>query len=166
MKKFTTEDVYKFLPHRPPFLFVDEIIDLDCPADPNFERKLDIKEVVGSKIKGRFKITDDLEILKGHFPGNPILPGVVQVEMMAQTACFLNYLLFEKDISLEDMNFDIRLVGVDKARFRKPILPGMELEVRVEVIKVRGGFSNYVGEIYCGEDLLCDASILANFVKK
>ncbi len=165
MKKFTTQDVYTFLPHRPPFLFVDEIVTIDCPVDPDLDKKLEAKEIVGSKIHAKFKVTDSLEILKGHFPGSPILPGVVQIEMMAQTACFLNYLLFEKDIPLSEIKFDIRLLGVDKARFRKAILPGMELDIFIEATKIRGAYSYYAGVIKCGNDVVCDGEILAHFTK-
>ena len=93
------KQVVEFLPHRDPFLFIDSVSEVDtsgCESQTEFK---EAKDLVGAKVTAQFEIKDELEILKGHFPGNPILPGVVQVEMMAQASAFLSVPLVGTDMA-------------------------------------------------------------------
>ena len=95
------------MPHRYPFLLVDKIIDFDSET----------KTVVGIK-----NVTMNEEFFQGHFPGNPVMPGVLITESMAQTACML--------ILQEEPNWENKLVlfqGIKNAKFRKPVVPGDQL---------------------------------------
>lgn len=152
------EQVLGFLPHRDPFLFVDSIKEIDTSACEAEEIKQP-KDLVGAKVVAEFEIRDDLEILKGHFPGNPILPGVVQVEMMAQASAFLSVPLIGTDIS--DSNVETLLLSVDKAKFRKPLLPGMKLEITAQISKVRGLMASYEGEIFADGNKIAEATLMA-----
>ncbi len=143
---YDKEKVLEFLPHRPPFLFVDSIKEIKIPEGAKgFIDKINSKNFVGSYAIGDFRVREDLEILKGHFPGNPILPGVIQVEMGGQVCPFIFRKAFEDTIHLYDL--DVALLGVDKTRFRKPIIPGMNLRFRGELVKARGAYMNFKCEI-------------------
>jgi 3-hydroxyacyl-[acyl-carrier-protein] dehydratase len=84
---FDQEAVKEFLPHRDPFLFVDQVNDIKLKEGVG-EENLTVKEVQGASVLATFFTREDHPIFAGHFPGNPILPGVVQVEMMAQASSF------------------------------------------------------------------------------
>ena len=152
------EQVLNFLPHRDPFLFIDSVKEVDLSACQSSEIK-EPKDLVGAKVVAEFEIREDLEILKGHFPGNPILPGVVQVEMMAQASAFLSIPLVGSDLS--GVNVETLLLSVDKAKFRKPLIPGMKLEIVATIGKVRGLMASYEGEIYCEGAKISEASLMA-----
>jgi 3-hydroxyacyl-[acyl-carrier-protein] dehydratase len=76
---FNKQEVLDFLPHRKPFLFVDTVESVTVDPKVLESEKVESKDLVGSKVVAHFHVGEDLEILKGHFPGNPILPGVIQV---------------------------------------------------------------------------------------
>lgn len=154
--------VMKFLPHRDPFLFLDSIEEITYPDNLKDLSVYTLKQIVGGKVVGHFSVTDDLKILEGHFPGNPILPGVVQLEIMAQASTFINLKVLKEE-ELSTANIDVALLGVDKARFRKPIVPGMKLTVKSECTKVRGSFLGYYCEIFHEGQLVSQADILASF---
>ena len=89
--------VMKFLPHRDPFLFIDSVKDVTLPENLRGEKgPFTPAQLVGGKAICNFKVDNTVKVLEGHFPGNPILPGVVQVEMMAQAATFLCMVIMEK----------------------------------------------------------------------
>lgn len=152
------EQVLEFLPHRDPFLFVDTVESVDLKGCETQEPK-EPKDLVGAVVTAHFNVPKDLEILKGHFPGNPILPGVVQVEMMAQASAFLSVPLIGTDVS--DINVETLLLAVDKSKFRRPILPDMKLEIKAKLSKVRGMIANYEGEIFCEGAKVAEATIMA-----
>ena len=104
------------LPHRYPFLLVDRVLEVEP----------------GKKIVARKNVTFNEPYFTGHFPGNPIMPGVLQLEMMAQAACVMFLLL------PEFTGWEPRFGGLEKVRFRRPVVPGDVLEVTVETIKTRG----------------------------
>ena len=153
------KQVLDFLPHRAPFLFIDSVKEVDLSG---CEKKGEVKEpkdLIGARVVAEFHIREDLEILKGHFPGNPILPGVVQVEMMAQASAFLSVPLIGDDPA--DYNVETLLLAVDKSKFRKPLLPGMKLEIQATLSKVRGTIANYDGAIFCEGAKISEATIMA-----
>lgn len=110
------EQIMEIIPHRDPFLLIDEIIEME----------------VGVKVKARKYIKEDEFWFKGHFPEYPITPGVLIIEMLAQVGavCMLSMPEYKGKIGL--------FGGIDKAKFRKQVLPGDVLELEVEIIRQRG----------------------------
>ncbi len=153
------EQVINFLPHRPPFLFVDSVKELILPDGLKEKENVTNKDLVGSKVIANFKVTEELEILAGHFPGNPILPGVVHVEMMAQASAFVSLGL--KKSEDEDMQVETLLLGVEATKFRKPALPGMNLEIHATLENCRGSMAQYSCYIMCDGQKLSEAKFLA-----
>lgn len=118
--------IQKMLPHRYPFLFIDRVLSWE-PQQSIHARKL-------------VSISDP--ILQGHFPGNPIVPGVVQVEAMAQAAALLAQLsgVFDPDTQL------CLFMGIQEAKFRGPVVPGDVLDIEVKALRV-GRIGKFSGEI-------------------
>ncbi len=108
------EEIKKILPHREPMLLVDEV------------------ELIDGKAHGKCHIRGDEYFLQGHFPGNPVVPGVIQCEMMAQSACVL---LLEEAQGKTPM-----FTGLDKVKFRGQVKPGDTLETECELLRQRGAF--------------------------
>ncbi len=114
-----TAGIMKYLPHRPPFLMVDAILEIER-----------LKRIVGVK-----SVSINESYFQGHFPGKPIMPGVLIIEGMAQTGGLL--------LLLEIPDRDKKLLyfaAVDEARFRRPVLPGDQLRMEVTVLKYRPHF--------------------------
>lgn len=156
-----SERVKLFLPHRDPFLFVDSIDDIVIPGREEDIKNgvvLSPKELVGGHVIGKYRTRADHSIFAGHFPGNPILPGVVQVEMMAQISSFI---LLRAYPDAFNMNMEVALLGVDNSKFKKPVLPETDLTIKAVCTKVRGSFMAYDCECYSGDELVSQASILA-----
>lgn len=156
---FNHEEVLKFLPHRPPFLFVDTVESVEVDPEVLKKETITSKDLVGSKVVAHFEIREDLEILKGHFPGNPILPGVVQVEMMAQSSAFVSIAF--NNMEKEGVKVETLLLGVESCRFRKPILPGMKLEITAVMEKCRGPIAYYNCHITAAGEKVSEAKFLA-----
>jgi len=110
------EEIEKVIPHRDPFLLIDEIVELD----------------VGKKIVARKQIKADDFWFKGHFPEHPVVPGVLMIEMLAQAGAVA---MLSMDEHKGKIGF---LAGVDKAKFRRQVVPGDLLTLEVEIIKVKG----------------------------
>jgi 3-hydroxyacyl-[acyl-carrier-protein] dehydratase len=128
----------RILPHRYPFLLVDRVLEVEP----------------GVRIKAIKNVTVNEPHFTGHFPGNPIRPGVLQLEMMAQVAGISLLLCPEYEGRLA------LLAGIDKARFRRPVVPGDVLLVEVEVTKMRGPMGWIKGTASVEGKVVCEAEIV------
>lgn len=153
------KQVMDFLPHRDPFLFIDTVKDIILPKELKDKKgPFTPTQLIGGKVICNFKVDNTVKVLEGHFPGNPILPGVVQIEMMAQAASFLATYCKPN----ENAKIEVALLGVDSARFRKPIIPPMDLEIHATMTKVRGPIQMYDCSIYSNGDLMSQTSVMAS----
>jgi 3-hydroxyacyl-[acyl-carrier-protein] dehydratase len=122
-------------------LLVDRIVEVDVP-----------KRIVGLK-----NVTFNEPFFPGHFPGRPIMPGVLILEAMAQTGGVLAFLSLPEG----DRNREVFFAGIDKARFRRPVVPGDQMRMELEVIRQRKWVWGFSAKAYVGEDLVCEAEFLA-----
>ncbi len=132
------DDPVALLPHRPPFRFVDAVVSLEP----------------GSGVEARYRVTGDEPFLAGHFPGNPIFPGVLQLEALAQAGAIA---------LLSDERYAGKLPlfgGVTDVRFRRLVRPGDELTLRVEMerLSARGGWGSARATV--DGERCCDARLL------
>jgi 3-hydroxyacyl-[acyl-carrier-protein] dehydratase len=139
-------EIMELIPHRYPFLLVDRIVE--------FEPK---KRIVGIK-----NVTINEPFFQGHFPGHPIFPGALLIEAMAQVGCILMF----KSFDLSPKEYVVYFMGIDKARFRKPVRPGDTVRFVLEPTVIKSKLSKMKGEAFVGENLVCDAEIMAMIVRK
>ncbi|MCK5882141.1 MAG: beta-hydroxyacyl-ACP dehydratase [Bacteriovoracaceae bacterium] len=157
--KYSNEEVKQFIPHREPFLFVDSVESVIHPEIAEGKLALSAKELVGVKVITNYRTKKEHPIFEGHFPENPIFPGVCQVEMMAQACCFGVTKMLERPL---EANLEVALMGVDSAKFRKPVLPETDLRVEAVCIKVRGPVMSYEAKLFAGDELKSQCTILAS----
>ena len=155
-----TEQVMQILPHRDPFLFIDSVESVSIPGRTLAPGKIvDIKEIVDSVVVAHYRTKKDHAIFKGHFPDFPILPGVVQVEMMAQATSFVVYLIHKNPT---EMKMDVALLAITEAKFRKPVLPEMDLKLVTRVLKLRGPIITSECKLYHNDQLMSEATVMAS----
>ncbi|MCH9680345.1 MAG: 3-hydroxyacyl-ACP dehydratase FabZ [Deltaproteobacteria bacterium] len=133
--------IQEIIPHRFPFLFLDGVREFDEEGPSLIAVKL---------------VSMSDPILQGHFPGNPIVPGVVQVEAMAQAAVVLAHLTGHFDQSTHHCLF----LGIDKAKFRAPAVPGELLEIHVKAERL-GKIGKFSGQVRAGDELKSNATFTA-----
>jgi 3-hydroxyacyl-[acyl-carrier-protein] dehydratase len=138
-------EIQKILPHRYPFLLVDYIEELE-PG----------KRVVGIK-----NVTINEPFFPGHFPGTPVMPGVLVVEAMAQVGA----VMVLRDIPDRDKKL-VLFAGIDQARFRQPVVPGDQLRLVLEVIKMKSRHGKLRGEAFVRGKLVAEAEILSSIVDR
>ncbi len=131
-------DIQKLLPHRYPFLLVDRIIELE----PNVN-------AVGMK-----NVTINEPFFQGHFPDNPIMPGVLIIEAMAQVA---GILAFRSGV----MGNSVYFMSIEKAKFRKPVFPGDQLRFEVKVTHKRNNVWKFVGETFVDNKIVAESEFTA-----
>jgi len=144
---FDINQIQEMLPHRYPFLLVDRITD--------------VKK--GEEVEGYLNISITNQVFQGHFPGHPIYPGVLIIEGMAQTGAILPFTIMEKD-ELKDKV--VYFMSIDKAKFRKPVLPGDRLVYRVKTIKHRGKIWQLDAKAYVDDELVAEAELKAMIMDK
>ena len=138
MSKMTKKDIENIIPHRAPFLLIDEILEIEP----------------GKRIKGVKYVSEEEYYFKGHFPGNPIMPGVLQVETIAQAGAVAVLILPKNKGKL------VLFAGIDKARFKKMVKPGDELIIEVEIESFRRNIGKGKGKATVDGKLACAADIM------
>lgn len=136
-------EIMKILPHRYPFLMVDRISDGE-----------DGKSCIGLK-----NVTINEPFFQGHFPGHPVMPGVLIIEAMAQVAGIMAYLASDEATRAKVTYF----MAIDNARFRKPVFPGDQLRIEVTTTMKRRGIWGVAGKAFVGETLVTEADLKATF---
>ena len=138
-------EIKKIIPHRYPFLLVDRIIE--CDFD--------------SRIVGIKNVTADEPFFQGHFPEFPVMPGVLIIEALAQTACILGL----KILKLEGQG-SVFFTGIDRAKFRKPVVPGDQLRLELTKIKQRKSIFRFEGKAFVDDKLATECTIQAMMGKE
>lgn len=133
-------EIQALLPHRYPFLLVDRIKELEP------ERR-----IVGIK-----NVSVNEPFFQGHFPGRPVMPGVLIIEAMAQVGGVLAFKSFGPGVKLS-----VYLTGIDGAKFRKPVVPGDQLRFEVELVRKRAPFWKMEAKAYVDDDVVCEAEVTA-----
>jgi len=133
------KEIQNLLPHRYPFLLVDRIIDMQP----------------GVKAVGIKNVTINEEFFQGHFPGQPIMPGVLIIEALAQVAGLLAF------SSGANVGKSVYFMSIEKAKFRKPVIPGDQLRLEVNVLQHRGNVWKFSGNAVVEEKIAAEADFTA-----
>ena len=121
---------------------------------------LEFKGLVNSKILAHYETRRDHPIFKGHFPDHPILPGVVQIEMMAQAGAFTLVPALMSD--MDKSNIEVAFLSVTSAKFRAPIYPDMKLDIEAVCTRLRSPMISHQSKIFCAGELMSEASTLCS----
>lgn len=135
------EEIMRIIPHRYPFLLVDKVIDI-----------VKAESAVGIK-----NVTMNEPHFTGHFPNQPVMPGVLIIEAMAQTAA----ILVGKTLDLVDKNMSVYFMAIDGVKFRRMVVPGDQLHLRVTVTRPGGKVWKFHGEAFVGSEKACEADFTA-----
>ena len=136
--------IREIIPHRYPFLLVDRVTYIEP----------------GIKASAYKNVTANEPFFQGHFPGNPIMPGVLIIEALAQLGCIA--MLIKEEYKGKIGLF----AGIENARFKKPVIPGDKLELYVELLKLKGPIGKFKAEAKVDGQLACEAEILFAIVSK
>ena len=135
--------IMKILPHRYPFLLVDRIVELEH----------------GTRCVGIKNVTINEPFFPGHFPGHPVMPGVLIIEAMAQVAGIMAYLASDDETKKKVSYF----MAIDNAKFRRPVVPGDQLKIVITTTMNRRGIWGVDGKAYVDDKLVTEASLKATF---
>lgn len=147
MGELNINEILKLLPHRYPFVLIDRI--LSCEP--------------GVRIRGLKNVTINEQFFVGHFPNVPVMPGVLILEAMAQTTAILAFKTMEsRDLAL-DPNRIFYFAGVDNVRFKKPVVPGDQLEIEVQLIKIKSDVFKAAASVFVKDELVCSAELMGAY---
>jgi len=141
------KEIENLLPHREPMLLIDELVDI---------KKLKSATAIVIVKKDSF-------FVQGHFPGQPVMPGVLIVEAFGQAAAALTAYGIDKEVYENKL---VYLMGVEKARFRNPVIPECKLLLKIEAIRSHGRVWKYMGEAFVGDKKMADAQWSATIVDR
>jgi beta-hydroxyacyl-ACP dehydratase FabZ len=141
MPEIDIADIMRTLPHRYPFLLVDRVLECDGK-----------QRIVGLK-----NVTINEPFFQGHFPGNPVMPGVLQLEAIAQVGGILMNMMFKADGRIA------YFLAVDGARFRRIVRPGDQLKIEVVFQRARMGMCKLHGKVMVGEEVASEADIMFGY---
>lgn len=136
-------EILKLLPHRYPFVMVDRITSMD----------------LGKNIVGIKNVTINEPFFQGHFPERPVMPGVLILEGMAQVGGIMAFYSYPENIGKKLLYF----AGIDKARFRKVVVPGDQVVMKLELLKQKRGIMVMAGKAYVDDKLVAEAELMASF---
>ena len=138
------EDIIKILPHRYPFLLVDRITELE----------------LGKRVVGIKNVSGNESFFQGHFPGNPIMPGVLIIEAMAQVGGVLARLSVESTMDIKDGD-SVFFMSMDKVKFRKPVVPGDQIKFELKPLRTGSRVWKMAGKAFVKDDLVAEAELVA-----
>lgn len=141
MASLDIHEILKHLPHRYPFLLIDRVLEY----------------VPGSHLIGIKNVTHNEPYFAGHFPQRPVMPGVLILEALAQATGILAFKTVDR---IPDKNSLYYFVGIDKARFKRPVEPGDQLRLEVEYIKRKRGIWKFNGVATVDDEMVCSAEIM------
>jgi 3-hydroxyacyl-[acyl-carrier-protein] dehydratase len=147
---YNVMDIQKILPHRYPFLLVDRVVSLEPSKSIEAYKNVSISEPV----------------FQGHFPDHPIYPGVMIIEGMAQAGGVLAFKSMDEAGQEDTANKVVYFMSIDKAKFRKPVVPGDRLVYKLSVIKNKGAVWFLDGKAYVDDKLVAEAELKAMIVDK
>ena len=141
------KEIENLLPHREPMLLIDELVDI---------KKLKSATAI-------VKVKKDSFFVQGHFPGQPVMPGVLIVEAFGQAAAALTAHGIDKEVYDNKL---VYLMSVEKARFRSPVIPDCKLLLKIEAIRSHGRVWKYKGDAFVGDKKMADAQWSATIVDR
>ncbi|RME86478.1 MAG: 3-hydroxyacyl-[acyl-carrier-protein] dehydratase FabZ [Zetaproteobacteria bacterium] len=144
MPALDIHEIMKNLPHRYPFLLIDRILDYE-PEE---------------RVRALKNVTINEPFFQGHFPGNPVMPGVLIVEAMAQAGGVLAFLSADPG-----KRYHVYFTGLDEVRFRRPVRPGDQLIFELTKLRRRGLMWRFRGEAYVDDKLVCEGVLMATLVE-
>ena len=136
-------EILNTLPHRYPFVMVDRIISME----------------IGNEITGLKNVTINEPFFQGHFPGRPVMPGVLILEGMAQVGGIMAFYSNPEAIGKKLLFF----AGIDKARFRRPVVPGDQLILKLQLVKQKRSLMMMVGKAFVEDKIVAEAELMASF---
>lgn len=143
------QEIFDILPHRYPFLLVDRILEME----------------MGKRVVGIKNVTINEPFFQGHFPGHPIMPGVLLLEAMAQTGGVLAMRTAEA-AGIDIKKKVIYFMTIDKVKFRKPVLPGDQVRFELDLIKSRSNIRGYKAQALVDGAVVAEAELMAMIVDK
>lgn len=141
MNSLDINQIKEYLPHRYPLLLVDRVLDWES----------------GKRITALKNVTANEEFFNGHFPHKPVMPGVLMIEALAQTAALLSFLTSGKK---PDDSSVVYFIGIDGARFKRPVVPGDQLKMEVEILRCARGIWKYQAKGLVDGQLAVEAEMM------